>query len=411
MGIKVADRLLNSARALNIMEEIGIDALVATEAQNVTYASNFWALAQWLRRGPQVYAVLSRESLEEESSLIVGTGSLDLVATQDVWIKNVIRYGFFSLKGSAENAAEGDWAMAEQKRLKELFDTPQHDGPATALAEAINRMGLSKGRIGIDESGISPAVLAELKTLLPHCEIIEATQTFRKIRAVKTEAEVERLTKAAQYTERAIEATFAVAKPGMTETELSRVFLRELINAGADPALTVLGAGVRSALPSATPSEYRLAAGDIIRFDAGCYYQHYRADISRCAILGEPTEKQNRIYQAILAGQDAALAAIRPGIPAQDIYHAAMEAARSAGIPDYERNHIGHGIGIEGYDVPNLTAQETTLLEPGMTLCIETPYYEIGWGGLQIEDTIVVTDTGYQTLMSTDRHLRILNTH
>lgn len=408
MGIKVADRLLNSARALSIMEEIGIDALIATEAQNVTYASNFWALSQWLRRGPQVYVALSREALEENSWLVVGTGSLDLVAAQDVWVKNVARYGFFSLKGSAENAAEGDWAMAEQKRLKDLFDTPYHDGPAQALAEAIKQMGLAKARIGIDESGITPALLTELKALLPQCDIIPASQTFRRIRAVKTTAEVQRLTKAAQCTEQAIEATFAAARPGLTETELSRVFLHELINAGAEPALTVLGAGVRSALPSATPSDYRLAAGDIIRFDAGCYYQHYRADISRCAVLGEPTAKHNRIYDAIHAGQDAALAAIRPGIPAQDIYNAAMDAARAAGIPDYERNHVGHGIGIEGYDVPNLTAQETTLLEPGMTLCIETPYYEIGWGGLQIEDTIVVTDT-HETLMSTNRHLRILD--
>ena len=408
MSTKVADRLLNSARALNIMEQIGVEALIATEAQNVTYASNFWALSQWLRRGPQVYAALSREALEEKSWLIVGTGSLDLVATQDIWIKNVARYGFFSLKGSAENPAEGDWAMAEQKNLKELFDTPFHDGPAQALAEAIKHMGLAKARIGIDESGITPAVLTELKALLPHCEIIPATQTFRQIRAVKTTAEVERLTKAAQCTERAIEATFAIARPGLTETELSRVFLHELIDAGAEPALTVLGAGVRSALPSATPSNYRLTPGDIIRFDAGCYYQHYRADISRCAVLGEPTTKHTRIYNAIHAGQDAALAAIRPGIPAQEIYHAAMTAAREAGIPDYERNHVGHGIGIEGYDVPNLTAQETTLLEPGMTLCIETPYYEIGWGGLQIEDTIVVTDT-HQTLMTTGRHLRTIN--
>ncbi|BCW44691.1 Xaa-Pro peptidase family protein [Arthrobacter sp. StoSoilB5] len=408
MAIKVADRLLNKARALSIMEEIGIDALIATEAQNVTYASNFWALSQWLRRGPQVYAALSREALEENSWLVVGTGSLDLVATQDVWIKNVARYGFFSLKGSVDNPAEGDWAMTEQKNLKELFDTPYHDGPAKALAEAITQMGLAKSRIGIDESGITPALLTELKTLLPHCEIIPASQTFRRIRAVKTTAEVERLTKAAQCTEQAIEATFAIAKPGLTEIELSRVFLHELIDAGAEPALTVLGAGVRSALPSATPSNYRLNAGDIIRFDAGCYYQHYRADISRCAILGEPTTKHTRIYNAIHAGQDAALAAIRPGIPAQDIYHAAMNAARTAGIPDYERNHVGHGIGIEGYDVPNLTAQETTLLEPGMTLCIETPYYEIGWGGLQIEDTIVVTDT-HETLMTTGRHLRTIN--
>ncbi|MGW3952473.1 M24 family metallopeptidase [Streptomyces sp. NPDC004752] len=409
MNTETQDRLLNTDRAVRVMEEIGVDALIATTAENVTYSSNFWALSQWLRRGPQVYAALSRQAPHTDSWLVVGTGSLDLLAGQQVWIENVVRYGFFSLKGSVpSNGLGGDRVAAEQKRLSDLLESPYADGPAKALAHAIEKMGLTVGRLGIDEFGIAPSALAELRELLPQCEIVPASEAFRKIRAVKTAAEIARLTKAAQSTERAIEATFAVAKPGVSESELSKVFLRELIDAGADPALTVLGGGVRSALPSATPSDYELSIGDIIRFDAGCYYEHYRADISRCAVLGEPSPKQTRVYDAILAGQDAALAKIRPGVAAREVYQAAMEAARAAGLPEYERNHVGHGIGIEGYDIPNLTAQNETVLEAGMTMCIETPYYEIGWGGLQVEDTVVVTDT-YETLMATDRHLRVLD--
>ncbi|AQW46603.1 Xaa-Pro peptidase family protein [Streptomyces violaceusniger] len=409
MTTDTQNRLLNTDRAVRVMNEIGIDALIATTPENVTYSSNFWALGQWLRRGPQVYVALSRQALDDNSWLVVGTGSLDLLATQEVWVENVARYGFFSLKGSVPSEGlGGGQAEAEQKRLSRLLDAPYTDGPAQALAHALEKMGLAAGRLGIDEFGILPSVLDELRELLPQSEIVPASEAFRKIRAVKTPAEIERLTKAAQSTERAIEATFAVAQPGVTERELSKVFLRELVDAGADPALTVLGCGVRSALPNATPSDYGLSIGDIIRFDAGCYYDHYRADISRCAVLGEPTAKHTRVYDAILAGQDAALAAIRPGASAREVYQAAMAAARSTGLPEYERNHVGHGIGVEGYDIPNLTAQNDTILEAGMTMCIETPYYEIGWGGLQVEDTVVVTDT-YETLMATGRHLRVLD--
>ncbi|MGI8312650.1 hypothetical protein [Saccharopolyspora hattusasensis] len=144
------------------MEEIGVDALIATTPENVTYSSNFWALPQWLRRGPQVYFALSRQALQEDSWLVVGTGTLDLLASQQVWIDNVVRYGFFSLTGSVtSHGLDSDWVSAEQKRLSDLLDSPYGDGPAKALAHAIEKMGLTAGRLGIDEFGITPSVLAE----------------------------------------------------------------------------------------------------------------------------------------------------------------------------------------------------------------------------------------------------------
>ncbi|MCQ8193238.1 hypothetical protein [Streptomyces rugosispiralis] len=117
------------------MEEIGVDALIATTAENVTYSSNFWALSQWLRRGPQVYVALSRQALGENPWLVVGTGSLGLLAGQQVWVENVVRYGFFSLKGSVPgHGLDRDRAMAEQKRLGDLLESPCEDGPTSWAA-------------------------------------------------------------------------------------------------------------------------------------------------------------------------------------------------------------------------------------------------------------------------------------
>ncbi|MGH9138071.1 MAG: M24 family metallopeptidase, partial [Acidimicrobiales bacterium] len=95
-------------------------------------------------------------------------------------------------------------------------------------------------------------------------------------------------------------------------------------------------------------------------------------------------------------GLEAAVAAAGPGVPCRDVFHAAMDVVRAEGIPHYERNHCGHGIGIENYDFPHITPTSKEVLQPGMVICLETPYYELGWGGLQVEDTFAVTQDGLE---------------
>ncbi|WP_219463932.1 M24 family metallopeptidase [Nonomuraea rhizosphaerae] len=400
-----APSLLHASRADDLMRAHDLDALVATSAENVTYASEFWSLSQWLRRRPQVYVVLPRDRIAE-AVLIAPTNALDLLAsTEPTWISDIRRYGASNF---AHSPAPDSPAHAEHARVSTLLALPQQAGPATALAAALRDKGLDEGRIGIDESGMSPACLEELRQQLPKAAIVPADLHFRTIRAVKTPAEIDRLRRAAQITERAVEACFAEARAGVSERELATIFLNSLIRQDARPALTVLGGGPRSALPAAQPGERRLSPGDVLRLDAGCYYRNYRSDISRCAVLGTPSDRLRTAYGAILAGQQAGIEAIRPGVRADEVFAAAMRAARAGGLPGYHRTHVGHGIGIEGYDVPNLAEGDRTVLEEGMVLCVETPYYELGWAGIQVEDTVVVRAHGAETLMRTPRHLRVL---
>jgi Xaa-Pro aminopeptidase len=191
----------------------------------------------------------------------------------------------------------------------------------------------------------------------------------------------------------------------MTEAEMTLVMDSETLRLGCDPVFSVVAFGERSALPNAVPGGRRLRSGDIIRFDIGCRSEGYYSDIARTAIFGKPSEKQNRYYSAILQGEEAAINDVRAGVPANQVFATAVEATRKGGIPHYKRHHVGHGIGLDLYDAPILNEATATPLEAGMVLEVETPYYEVGFGGLQVEDTILVTDGGYRRLTSTTSEL------
>ena len=194
------------------------------------------------------------------------------------------------------------------------------------------------------------------------------------------------------------------AEEGRTLSEVTQEVLRR----GASPFFTVITIGARAALADVYPSERTLAPGDLVRFDLGCVVEGYRSDISRTAVLGRPTDKQARYYAAILAGEQAAIAAMKPGVPVCDIFDVGVRVTREEGIPHYQRMHVGHGIGLEPYDPPTLNAATRTPLAPGMVFCVETPYYEHGWGGVQVEDAVEITTTGTRRLTRSSQDLAIV---
>jgi Xaa-Pro aminopeptidase len=394
--------LMNQPRAHTLMEEHQLAALVATAPENVTYTSGYWAMSQWIRRGPQAYAVHPAAG-HGAPCIIAATGAMDLVADQDPHVKEVHRYGYFVLEVDPEAALD-----AKDARVRELSGTEDEGDPVAALVNVLRARGLEGARVGIDEYGIPPPYLTKLREALPKTVFVPAWEIFRQIRAIKTPEEVRRLRASAQIAEKSIAAALAVARPGATERDLAVAFHETTIREGALPVLAVIGTGPRSALPNAQPTDRRLVAGDIIRFDVGGRYLHYRADIARIGSLGEPSAKVKRYHHAIRAGMMRAIEAMKPGARCADIFNIAMETARKEGLPHYKRNHVGHGIGLDGYDPPNLTPSSQEVLEEGMVLCVETPYYELGFAGLQVEDTVAVGKNGPISLMATSSELRVV---
>jgi Xaa-Pro aminopeptidase len=138
----------------------------------------------------------------------------------------------------------------------------------------------------------------------------------------------------------------------------------------------------------------------VIRFDADCVVQWYFSDIARNAVVGEPSAKLRACHAGVLAGLQAAAGAMRPGVKASEVFRAGVEAARKNGIPHYERHHIGHAIGCVCYDDPLIGPADQTVLEEGMVINIETPYYALGFGGAHVENTFLITKNGCEPFQS-----------
>ncbi len=393
--------LANIPRLRELMQREGLDAVIATCPENVTYLSGFWAMSQWVRRGPQAYVLFPNGG--EPPCIVANSGILDLVADQDIWVTEIRRYGYFQI--DVDSAVELDAADRMQKRL---FESESYKGAVEALVAAIKEKGLSRGKIGIDEMGITPQCMDQLKLAVPDASFIRAFSLFERVRAVKTLAEIDILKKAARATEHAIDAALAVAREGITEREMLREFNACLARHDAGPVVGCIGFGTRSAMINVQPSDRALKRGDLIRFDVGARYRHYRSDMSRGAALGEPAKKIARYYSAVEKGVLAAYDILKPGLQVAELFNHVVETVRREGIPHFKRSHVGHGIGVDGYDPPNIAASTHDVFEENMVVCVETPYYELGFAGLQVEDMVRVTKDGAESLMTLNTSLRIV---
>ncbi len=185
---------------------------------------------------------------------------------------------------------------------------------------------------------------------------------------------------------------------------------------GIVPGHYEVSGGSRGGACFPASAEYRLRPGDVLRADCGGRSRWYFADTGRTVALGNPPDLLARYYDAIRAGIDAMLAAVRPGIAASELFKVGVGTVIESGIPHFRRHHAGHGIGLEMYEAPLLVDPRARpdvadcMLEPGMVINVELPYYEIGLGGLQLEETVVVRENGYELLGSMSPEFRSLPT-
>ena len=384
------------SRLTKVLDAEGLDALVASTPENLQYVAGFRSIAHALFRGLELYGVFTRQGVGLVIPFIDATG----VSAEGIQVDRLECYGKFFFNYADQPGAVGT-------RVREITSKALA-GPGEALREVLGGFGALGRRIGLDESGVFPAAWQRLGEQLGGTTIVPAYAHFRTARTIKSAEEVRRLERAALIAEDGVAAILGMLKVGVTEREAAMVFEGEVVRRGAQPFFTVVTMGHRAALADVYASDAALKAGDLIRFDLGCVYQGYRSDISRTAVLGAPTEKQLRYYNAARDGEKAAIAAMKPGVPVNQIFETAMRVTRDNGMPHYERHHVGHGIGLEPYDPPTINAAAGMPLEPGMVFCVETPHYEHGWGGVQVEDAVEITATGVRKLTQSSQELAIL---
>jgi len=394
--------LLNKDRAYKIMEKYGIDAIIATMPENVTYLTDYWSLTHRLIKATQNFAVISRKQ-NLDPFIITSVGDMDLAADQEeCWTNNFYTYGTFYVEHP-----EGVGLNNTEERYERLLTSAKSKtDPMTALMECLQEIGLTTGSIAVDEGNISPFAFDTLKASLPEVKFSEGYQLLREIRLIKTQTEVDRLSRSSYIIESGIKDALGAIREGATEFDIWQTLFKTVIQEGALPLWPCVGVGTRGALSNVISASHPVVKkGDLIRFDVGCTYRSYNSDCARTFILGAPDEKQRSYHQAIQIGLNHALDMVRPGVRASEIFDAAVSGVREAGLPHYHRHHVGHGIGIEPYEPPFLTASSEDLLEEGMVVNVETPYYEMGLGGIQLEDTVLVTADGYRPLTTSSHDL------
>lgn len=224
----------------------------------------------------------------------------------------------------------------------------------------------------------------------------DGSAIFRRARAVKHSLEIDLMREASALTERAMARALKEARAGMSEADLTAIISSEMIIEGAQPGFVVVTSGERSALADAYSTTRRLRGRDIVRIDVGCRLNGYWSDTARSAFVGEPSQDALAAFTATAAGQDVGRKLVRPGISTDIVFRETVATVRASGLPDYQRHHVGHGLGLESHEYPTISATSNVTLEPGMVLCIEAPYYRPGWGGVMTEDTMVVTAEGVE---------------
>ncbi len=240
-------------------------------------------------------------------------------------------------------------------------------------------------------------------------EMIDVSPEIRRLRRIKNQSEIEKLARAAAITDTVTEQIIKQLRAGQTELEVSVQIGAAIGEQGGTLSFeSLVQSGPNSALPHMRPTSRKLAAGDFVLLDFGAAFDGYHADTTRMAVVGEPSARHAEIHSLVLAAHDAAIAAIRAGTTTDAVDSAARQVIDAAGMGDRFFHRVGHGLGLEAHEDPSVDPGSATLLEAGMVFTIEPGIYIPGWGGVRIEDDVVVERSGCRVLTKADRSLHVI---
>jgi Xaa-Pro dipeptidase len=240
--------------------------------------------------------------------------------------------------------------------------------------------------------------------------VTAADEQLARLRMNKDDDEIDALRHAVKISEQALQLTLDAVRVGMSEIELADVLEAHMKALGSEePSFkTILHAGGNTALPHSGPLPYRIQAGDPLLIDFGAVYQGYRADITRVVFVGEPGQDFRRFHAVVQAANAAGRAAAGPGVAAEAVDIAAKSVLIEAGYGRLIRHRTGHGIGLESHEAPYIVEGNKLPLEPGMVFTVEPGIYEMDHIGVRIEDDLLITAEGAESLSTFSRDIIVV---
>jgi Xaa-Pro aminopeptidase len=278
-----------------------------------------------------------------------------------------------------------------------------------AVSAAIAKLSLR--RVGYEPAIMTCDLFESIKAKLPMRASLEPVAGWiEELRMLKSPAEIDLIRRSVETNSLAFQQAVARVKAGVKESDLAAELEYRMRRLGAEkPSFeTIVAGGARSAWPHAQPTASRLKSGDLVVVDMGAMQEGYASDMTRMLFLGSPDAKVKRTYKAVLEAQLAAVDAVRPGISTTRVDAAARNVLKGHGLDQFFVHSTGHGLGLEIHEPPRIGKRGKTKLQAGMAITIEPGVYIEGFGGIRIEDTVVVTAEGCEILTPTPKELRCL---
>jgi Xaa-Pro aminopeptidase len=274
-----------------------------------------------------------------------------------------------------------------------------------ATADIAKKAKITK--IGVEANTMSVELLDRLADKLPKIEWARTSNLVEELRMIKDREEIELTRTACWQAHRAFEVVRASLTPDQSEREVAALLENELRRFGAKGCSfpPIIAVGPRAALPHATPTEKKIGEDDFVLIDWGSHEGLYMSDLTRILVTGKISPKLRKIYNIVLKAQLAGIKAIGPGVKCGDVDKAARRVIEKAGFGPQFGHGLGHGVGLEIHESPRLGTGQTTELQPGMIVTVEPGIYLPGWGGVRIEDDVLVTRDGCEVLTSVPKQL------
>jgi Xaa-Pro aminopeptidase len=353
----------------------------------------------------------------EQDRRLLATGLLEEPKLDALLITNLhnVRYltGFTGSNGAVLLLREGravlftDPRYGSQSREQVNCRVRVAKGPLTqSVLREIRRIGLR--RVGFEADNLTVAQLELLKKELPvRTELQAASGLIERLRMVKDAGEIARIRASVIANSQALEAALKRFRAGMKESEFAAEidYQNRKLGAEAPSFDTIVAAGEHAALPHAQPGASLIGPGMLL-IDMGAFRDGYASDMTRMAHIGTATAKYKQTYRAVLEAQLAAVDAVKPGVTASLVDRAARGMLGGHNLGREFIHSTGHGLGLEIHEPPRVGRKDKTKLEAGMVITIEPGVYIEGWGGIRIEDTVLVTANGCEILTPTPKELR-----
>ncbi len=280
-------------------------------------------------------------------------------------------------------------------------------GANAILAEALAKAGLHE--LAIEENIVTVSRLRAMEKALPGVHLTALPETVLEMRTVKDEGELDCIRKALAISCQAFDDLLGVIHAGMTEkracAELNHFM--NLRGSEGNAFDTIVASGVNGSLPHAVPSDKVIEKGDLVTFDFGAKFGGYCADMTRTIAIGEISSELHAIYDAVLEAQLTSEAAVRPGAVCRDIDKIARDQLE-AKYPGAFGHSLGHGVGLFIHELPRLSFRSETILQKGHVVTVEPGVYVPGVGGCRIEDTVIVTEDGFENPVTTPKQLIVV---